>query len=119
MSLRGTLSLCVLAALHASCTSGESSARTEVLLQVDAVRMIRLQAERMSLDIASGPLGGEMLSRGEVEVFDLTAEEFRWPASLALVAKAGHEQHVFDVTVTVEKGGEALARTRVRSSFLK
>jgi hypothetical protein len=105
--------------LQTSCKADETTARTEVLLQVDGDRQIRLESERMTLEISSGAPGSATLGSAEPEVFDLTAEEFRWPASLALVAKAGHETHVFQVTITVEKGGEPLARGRVRSAFLK
>ncbi|HKP64155.1 MAG TPA: hypothetical protein VJV78_45780 [Polyangiales bacterium] len=120
MSTRSRTGLVCLAIIFSTgCSSTKTTPRTEVLLQVDADRQIRLESERMTLEISSGAPGTAMLGREEPEVFDLTSEEFRWPASLALIAKPGHEAHAFEVTITVEKGGEALARGRVRSAFLK
>ena len=117
--LRLAPALALLVSLQAGCKSDKTVARTEVLLQVDADRSIRLEAERMTLELASGAANSEMLSAIEPERFDLTSEDFRWPASLALIAKPGHEEHVFQVTITVEKDGESMARGRVRSAFLK
>ena len=99
------------------CHSQQTLPRTEILLQVDADREIRGQADRLTLEISSGEPGA--LRQAEPEVFDLADEGFRWPASLALVAKASHEAHAFEVTITVEKSGEPLARGRVLSTFLK
>ena len=104
--------------LH-GCKADETRPRTEVLLLIDADRTIRSQAEKLTVELSSGQFDAPDLVAAEPEVFDLGADEFRWPASLALVARPGHEEHVFQVTISVEAAGETLARSRVRSAFVK
>jgi len=111
--------LCVCALLSlASCKSNTVVPRTEVLLQIEAERLVKLAADHMQIEISSGPQGGE-LTQSEAEEYDLVSDEFNWPASLALMAKPGHEDHVFEVTIHIDARGKRVARSKVKSSFIK
>jgi hypothetical protein len=116
---RARLVACVFVLSVCACQSSDTLPRTEILLQVDADSEVRAQAQRLTVALASGGASAETLTETDPEVFDLTAPDFHWPASLALVAKAGHENHVFEATITAEADGSPLARGRVRSAFLK
>jgi hypothetical protein len=109
--------LCFIAC--AACYSTETLPRTEVLLQVDADEEVRARAQRLTIELRSGAANAATLSDVDPEVFDLKAPSFHWPASLALVAKPTHEDHVFEATLLVEANDMPLARARVRSAFLK
>jgi len=113
--MKRALLLCI---LLASCKSTEIIPRTEVLLQIEAERLVKLSADHLTVEIASGPSGGTLMP-GAPEEFDLTSDDFNWPASLALVAQAGHEDHVFDITINIEANDKRVARSRVKSSFIK
>jgi hypothetical protein len=101
------------------CKSSSVEPRTEVLFQIEAEPRVKLAADHLVVEIASGPKNASALTAGDPEDFDLRADGFAWPASLALVAKAGHEDHVFEVVINIEANGKRLARSRVKSSFLK
>ena len=110
---------CALFSLVLSCKSDSVEPRTEVLLQIDAERLVKLSAERLVVELLSGPKGSNLSSAGAPEEFDLTSEDFNWPASLALLAKPGHETHVFEIAIDIEANGKRVARSKVRSSFIK
>jgi hypothetical protein len=107
------------ALMLSACQSSETQPRTEVLLQIDADSQVRARAEHLTIELASGAATAGALTDAEPEVLDVNGADFHWPASLALVAKAGHENHVFEVVITADAQGRPLTRARVRSAFLK
>ena len=118
MKLHRIVSLTCTFLAFAGCKSAELEPRTEVLLQIDAERLVKLSADHMTVEIASGATGGA-LAAAAPEEFDLATDEFNWPASIALLAKPGHENHIFDVSIHIEANGKRLARSRVKSSFIR
>jgi hypothetical protein len=105
--------------LLCACAAKTTVPRTEVLLQVDAGEKVRAMADTLLVEIASGPRGAQKLSADTPELFDVTLAGFRWPASIALIAKEGHTDHVFEATITAKVKGKSIALARVRSAFLK
>lgn len=92
-------------------------ARTEVLVLIDAGRVVRQRADTLLVTFFSG--------KGEVSRYPRTGEElfqvgpgFPWPASLALVPKGGDASRGFRIEVEAREGEKLLVATRVVSHFL-
>lgn len=120
-SLTGVLVLYVawLCVAATACQSNSGEPVTEVLVQIYADALVQQAADKLTVEVLSGPASADQLSSSEPELFDLSDSSFRWPATLALVAKPEHEDHVFQLTLYLEKRGTVIARGRVQSGFVK
>lgn len=113
-SLLGSLCL-----FGSACRPNKTEPITEVLVQVYADTLVQQAADSLIIEVMSGPADATELSTDDPETFDLTDSEFHWPATLALVAKPSHEDHVFELTLRLERRNVVVARGRVRSGFVK
>lgn len=105
--------------LSAACPSDEEpEPLTEVLVQVFADEQVQQAGDTLFVELMSGPKGGE-LTASDPEMFDVSASDFHWPVSMALVAKSSHESYLFELNLRLEKQGDVVARGRVQSAFVK
>lgn len=102
-----------------ACKKVETTPRTEVLLQMDAESDVRDQTDELRVELASGPSTDTELTQTQPELYDVTSTAFHWPATLALIALAGHEEQQFSATISALRGSDVLARGRVQSNFLR
>lgn len=112
--------LALLSSLCAACPKDEPEPDpiTEVLVQIYADEQVQQAGDTLVVELMSGPKGGE-LAASAPESFDVKAENFRWPVSMALVAKRSHEDHVFELNLKLSKAGDVVARGRVQSAFVE
>jgi hypothetical protein len=105
-------------ALSVACPSEEPEPLTEVLVQIFADDQVQQAGDTLIVELKSGAKSASALTESDPETFDLTESDFRWPVSMALVAKASHESYVFELRLRLEKDGIVLARGLLKSGFV-
>jgi len=118
MSRRLQMALLCALSFASACTS-EVSTRTQVLVTIDAAATVRGRAERLRVELFSGPKGTTEWKRAGQEIFDVQAEGFTWPASLALIPKAGDGERGFRLIVHAERDGADVLQVRAASYFIE
>jgi hypothetical protein len=114
--MRHALVLAVLTLLlSAACESESPEELTEVVVQIFADEQVQQAGDKLIVELLSGP-SVDALEDSEPVIFE---DGFRWPVSIALVAKRTHEKHVFELNLRLEKGDETVARGRVQSGFVQ